>query len=64
LVGNGYNVRIPTCKGLNRLKEKEDNGNIIAEVNDQSESIQLTTGQTSATRLVTKVNIKKQYSHN
>jgi hypothetical protein len=55
LVSEGYNVKIPTCKGLNKLKDKQSDLKTKIEVNDQDEPIQLTTSQTSDTRLVTKV---------
>jgi hypothetical protein len=40
---------------LNKLKDKQSDLKTKIEVNDQDEPIQLTTSQTSDTRLVTKV---------
>ncbi len=52
LVKQGFNVRIPTCKGLNKLKKEENADNLVDDLEDDR---QLTTAQTSDTRLVTKV---------
>ncbi len=57
LVNQGFNVKIPTCKGLNNLKDKDVDSKLFIE--DLDDNRQLTTSQTSDTRLVTKVTIKR-----
>ena len=55
-------MRIPTCKGLNKLKKEENAGNLVDDLEDDR---QLTTAQTSDTRFVTKVKknaLKKYFS--
>ncbi len=47
-------MKIPTCKGLNKIKDEETDSEIL--IDDLDDDRQLTRSQTSDTRLVTKVN--------